>query len=82
MRHHSCEVRVGDDDPARKPGVDTGVFQVGGLLGVGVKQALDVVTLAGIVRVAIRPNGFGFDNQCFAIRVKRVGHGRDSSCKD
>jgi hypothetical protein len=82
MGHNSGEIIVGDMNPASEAGVNASVFQMGRLLGVGVQQGLDVVTLAGIVRVVGRPNRFGLDNQCFAIRVKRVGHGRDSSCKD
>jgi hypothetical protein len=78
----ALQVFVGDMNPASEAGVNASVFQMGRLLGVGVQQGLDVVTLAGIVRVVGRPNRFGLDNQCFAIRVKRVGHGRDSSCKD
>jgi hypothetical protein len=81
-RRDALQVFISDINPASEACVDSGVFQMVRLLGMGVQQGLDVVTLAGIMRVVGRPNRFGLDNQCFAIRVKRVGHGRDSSCKD
>ena len=70
----ALEVGVGDGDLAGEAGMDTHVFQVGGLLRVGVQQGLNVVTLARIERVFGGPDRDIFYHQCFAISVKRVGH--------
>jgi len=66
-----------------KTGVGADVFQVVGLLGACVKERLELDASArvhfGLPRFnLLRPLGSGFHDECFAVGIEFVGHGRFS----
>lgn len=70
----SLEVFVRDDDLTAETGVRADVLELGRLFGAFVEQGFELRLTARIELRAFGPNGRRFYDECFAIRIKLVGH--------
>ncbi len=70
----ALEVFVGDDDLAAEAGVGADVFELGRFFGAGVEEGLEIGLVARVEIGIVGPDGGGFDDEGFAVRVEFVGH--------